>query len=153
MFVPQFDGDLGAADGPAVLESEGSPAFDTESGAEGDGAAGLDDETSFADVLDPSDAIVAEPPAPPAPPAAAPAPAEAAVVSLTKFRSRAASPEASAAPPPAAGAALPTEAPPAPAAEAAQEQRATALGKLRLVRRQRGGGRKRHPILRLFGSF
>jgi len=90
---------------------------------------------------------VPSPPAPERPSAPPPAAAAAPPVGLSKFRVR---PR----PAPDQGGAAAPETAPAPAAPAAP--RATALGKLRLVRRQRGGGggaRKRHPILRLFGSF
>jgi hypothetical protein len=70
-------------------------------------------------------------------------------VSLTKFRAGLAGGAAAPDPEP-----LEKE-PPAPAAAPAAP--AKPLGKLRLIRRLRGGGgaggRKRHPILRLFGSF
>jgi len=70
-------------------------------------------------------------------------------VALTKFRGRPAgrTPRA-----PARSEAAPRPAP-AKAAGDGQKGRATALGRMRLVRRVRDGLRKRNPILRLFGAF
>jgi hypothetical protein len=75
-------------------------------------------------------------------------------VSLTKFRGRSPGRGARA---PARAEARSAAARSAPAREAApeapQKGRATALGRMRLVRRVRDGLRKRNPILRLFGAF
>jgi hypothetical protein len=157
VFVPQFEDDPGAASGGALpgldggylpFDSDADPAF-----APQDADAGLDDEVSFAGILDDTD----EPPASDEPDetvaelarpgAAAPG---GPIVSLTKFRTRAPDPAAAPASPVGAEPPPPADAPPVPG----PPQRAKALGRLRLVRRLRGGGgRKRHPILRLFGSF
>jgi hypothetical protein len=72
-----------------------------------------------------------------------------AAVALTKFRGRPAGRPARA---PARSEAAPRPAA-AKAAADAQKGRATALGRMRLVRRVRDGLRKRNPILRLFGAF
>lgn len=72
-----------------------------------------------------------------------------AAVALTKFRGRPAGRPARA---PARSEAAPRPAA-AKAAADTQKGRATALGRMRLVRRVRDGLRKRNPILRLFGAF
>lgn len=161
VFVPQFDGDLGSlgADEPPAFES--ALTFDPDSNSvrvEFDAEGAPDPEASFAGLLDPTDepaaavAASAEPDEVEVAVQANPRArterraSDAPLVSLTKFRAGLAAVEA----PPA-----PREKEPAPVAPAAP-QRAKPLGKLRLIRRLRGGGggaRKRHPILRLFGSF
>lgn len=145
VFVPRFEGDYGAArrGAPPGLDEGLAFAAAPEPAA---AARGADDEASFAGLLsdssepdssDAPDETVAE-----LPPLAAPA-APRPVVGLTKFRTR-----------PAGAAVVGEDAAPAPAASPPPAPKgARALGKLRLVRRLRGGGRKRHAILRLFGSF
>ena len=78
-----------------------------------------------------------------------------AAVSLTKFRGRSAAraARAPARPEAPARAAKPSAAKAGADAQNAQKGGATALGRMRLVRRARDGLRKRHPILRLFGAF
>jgi hypothetical protein len=105
VYVPQFEGDFGPQAEPSTLEAAGALAFapggaspHAELGADGS----LDDETSFAGVLDssdepdasdPSDAE-AEGPAAARPTAAAAKRAAPPLVSLTKFRGGLASPPA-----------------------------------------------------------
>jgi hypothetical protein len=161
VFVPQFEGDLGLpGDEPPGFES--ALAFDPDSSSahvEFDAESAPDEEASFAGLLDPTDEPAAGEASdesgetagdvPPRARARRPA-AGAPLVSLTKFRAGLAPGVAAPAPAP-----LEKE-PPAPGAVTpAEPQRTKALGKLRLIRRLRGAGagRKRHPILRLFGSF
>ena len=168
VFVPQFEGDS-VPGGSAALAAAGAPAFAPGPAGGGDLAGagvGLDDETSFANLLDPSDEVSSDPSddpsdppdktvAEPPPPAAARGAASAPLVSLTKFRGGLGPPAA----PSVAPGAEREAAEHAPAAAAPAKRAKQALGKLRLVRRSRGGGaagasaRKRHPLLRLFGSF
>jgi hypothetical protein len=161
VFVPQFEGDFGPSAEPSTFEAVGALAFDPDSDSvrvELAPGTALDDETSFAGVLDPSDdpdasdPSDAEQPVAQAPPAAPAKRAAPPLVSLTKFRGGLAGPPPAREPQP-VQAAEPAAAPPASAAKRGKK----ALGKLRLIRRMRGGaaggGRKRHPILRLFGSF
>jgi len=159
VFVPQFEGDLGlpGADEPPGFES--ALAFDPDSNSVR--VEPPDEEASFAGLLDPtdepaageasdeSDEAVAD--VPPRARARRPA-AGVPLVSLTKFRTGLAAGAGAPAPAP-----LEKEPPEPAGVKPAAPERTKALGKLRLIRRLRGGGgsagRKRHPILRLFGSF
>jgi hypothetical protein len=170
VFVPQFEGDA-APGGAADFAAAGAPVFASGPAAFADSGVGLDDEASFAGLLDPSDEPVPsessdpsdEPDEPdetvaePAPAAAARPSGSAPLVSLTKFRGGLGPPAARRGARDAEREAA--EGAPAALASAPAKRAKQALGKLRLIRRSRGGGgasagaRKRHPILRLFGSF